>query len=94
MNKIVVLTNNVILIGNVHENNIGMIIDKPHSIQRTADGFQLIPFLENFTGQEWKEVTIQNKDILTSTEAENNEVLQAYLKKISGIITEDNKIIL
>jgi len=93
-NSIVVLTNNVVLIGDATETASGVLIAKPHSIQRAAEGFQIQPFLEMHTGQEWKEIEIKNEHILASKEADNNELLTAYLQKISGIQLEDKKIII
>jgi len=94
MNKITVLTNNVILIGDTDENAYGVIIQKPHSITLSPDGYVIQPFLEKFTGQNWPELFIKDKDVLCVNKAENNEILQGYLEKISGIQTEDKKIII
>jgi len=93
-NKLVVLTNNVVLIGDATDTASGVLIAKPHSIQPTAEGLQIQPFLEQFTGQEWKEIEIKTEHILALTDAENNDVLTAYLQKISGIQLEDKKIII
>ena len=94
MNKITVLTNNVVLIGSTKITHDGLLISKPHSVQRAAEGFQIQPFLESFTGQEWKEIEIKSEHVLASTEADNNELLTAYLQKISGIDVSQPEIIL
>ena len=94
MNKIVVTTGNIILIGNVVEQEHGIDIDKPYSITLTPNGYELQPFLEKFTGQNWKEIFLKDKDILSMVEAENNELLQAYLSKISGLDISQPEIIL
>jgi len=94
MNKITLLTNNVILIGSTIEDDYGVIISKPHSIQNQGEQYQLTPFLENLTGQNIPEITIKHEHVIDSFVAENNEILQAYLEKISGIQTEDKKIII
>ena len=93
-NKIVVLTNNVVLIGDTTITDDGVLILRPHSVQRDDVGFKIQPFLEMFTGQEWSEIEIKNEHILASTEADNNELLQAYLQKISGIDITPPEIIL
>lgn len=93
-NMITVLTNNIILIGNTEETQGGILVDKPHSIQNTGTEYLLTPFLEKHIGQSLSQTFIKNEHILTSVVAENNELLQAYLKKISGIQLEDKQIIL
>ena len=93
MNEIIILENNIVLIGTVKEIENGIKIYKPYSIQRSSEGFQLQPFLEMFTGQNWNEVEIKNSSILTKGKAENNELLQGYLQKISGIEVKHPKII-
>lgn len=94
MNRITVLTNNVVLIGSTTETDNGVLILKPHSVQRASEGFQIQPFLESFTGQEWNEIEIKSEHVLASTEADNNELLTAYLQKISGIDISQPEIIL
>jgi len=94
MNKITLLINNVILIGSTTEDDYSVIISKPHSIQNHGDQYQLTPFLENLIGQNVPEITIKHDHVIDSFEAENNEILQGYLEKISGIQTEDKKIII
>lgn len=94
MNKITVLTNNVILIGDTKETPTGVTIDKPYSIQQRGEEYILTPFLEAHIGQRFPQAEIKTEHILTSVEAENNELLQGYIKQISGIEVEDTKIIL
>ena len=93
MNKILVLINNVILIGNVTESNDEVTIDKPYSIKLTSDGYQLQPFLKDFTGQDWPSMTFLREHILTSNKAEQNDILVQYLSTISGIELPNDKII-
>lgn len=45
----------------------------------------LTPFLEAHIGQNVPELIIQKAHIIASVEAENNDLLQGYLQKISGI---------
>jgi len=92
-NSIVVLTNNVVLIGATTKTDNGVLIQKPHSIQRSGEGFQIQQFLEMFTGQTWDEIEIKDEHILASTEAQKNELLTAYLQKISGIDLGNKQII-
>lgn len=94
MNKITVLTNNVILIGNTVETADGVLIDKPHSIQQSGEEYILTPFLEQHIGQNLNQVPIKSIHIVASVEAENNELLQGYLQKISGIDISSPDIIL
>ena len=94
-NKIVVLTNNVILIGRVKEVDDGIIITKPNAIKLTPTGkyndgkpemnYELSPFLQEHTGQSWDEMPLKDIHILTSATAEKNDLLDNYLQLISGI---------
>ena len=94
LNKISVLVNNVILIGSTKDTVIGVIIDNPYSIQNNGQEYILTPFLENLIGQNVPQIVLKEEHIIASFDAENNEILQGYLQKISGIIMQDEKIII
>jgi len=94
MNKITVMTNNVILIGNTVDTQDGVLISKPYSIRNTGQAFELTPFLEAHIGQNVNEIEIKKEQIITSLEAEKNDILDAYLEKISGIVIPKQEIIL
>ncbi len=95
MNKITVLTNNVILIGDTTDIDGGIKISKPFSMQGgNGQDHMLTPFLEAHIGQKVDEIELQNVHILTSVEAENNDLLQGYLQKISGIEMPKQEILL
>ena len=93
-NKILVLTNNVILIGSVTDTLAGVIINKPYSIQNNGSEYILTPFLEAHVGQPVSHIVLKNEHIMTSFDAENNELLQGYLTKISGINLTSKEIII
>lgn len=94
MNCITILTNNVILIGDTIEDATGLTIRKPHSIQHTGNEYILTPFLESHIGQNVSLITVKHEHILSSLPAEKNDILDAYLQKITGIHLEDKRIIL
>lgn len=94
MNKITVLTNNVILIGDTTDTMDGIIVQKPHSIQNNGQDYILTPFLEELIGQNIGELSLKTQHVLASVEAENNGLLQAYLEKISGIVIPKQEILL
>ena len=95
MNKITVLTNNVILIGDTEPTDSGVVIKKPYSIQGgNGNPFLLTPFLEAHIGQNVPKLELKNEHILCSVEAENNDLLQGYLQQISGIEVPKQEIIL
>ena len=94
MKQIIVLTNNVILMGEVtHEDGV-VTIEKPYSITLSPDGYLLQPFLEKHTGNRWDIFTTSKRNILSIKDADKNDILDEYLKLISGIQTEDKQIIL
>jgi len=94
-NKLVITTNNIVLIGSVEVVDYGIIIDKPHSITLTPEGYILQPFLQKFTGQIWNNIELKDKDILTTGDIDmTNPILEEYLKKISGIEIENKQIII
>ena len=95
MNKITVLINNIILIGDTEDVDGGIRVTKPFSMQGgNGQDHMLTPFLEAHLGQEVPEVIIKSEHVLTSIEAENNDILQGYLQKISGIELPKQEILL
>lgn len=93
MNKISLLINNVILIGFHIDTPDGIIVKKPYSIQNNGQEYILTPFLENLIGQNVESIPLRQEHILASFDAENNELLQGYLQKISGISLTQQEII-
>jgi len=95
MNKINILTNNVLVIGFTTETEFGYKIEKPFSIQGgNGNDFMLTPLFEAHIGQNVPEIEIKSEHILASVEAENNDLLTGYLQKISGIDVSQPSIIL
>ena len=87
MNKFVVLNNNVILIGGVLDKEDSINIQKPYMVVPEGNQVILIPYLRDILGQNVQEIDILNSNVLTTIPAENNTILQTYLKEISGIET-------
>ena len=87
MNSFIVLNNNVILIGRISEGKNSVKIQKPYMVVPEGNQVILIPYLRDILGQDVQEIDIQKSNILTTIQAENNTILQTYLKEISGIET-------
>lgn len=94
MNCITILTTNVILIGDTEVTDTGVTIQKPYSIQKAnGEEFVMTPFLQAHIGQEVETLDLKSEHILCSVECEKNDLLDGYLKQISGIVLEDKKIV-
>lgn len=93
MNRITITTNNIIIIGDteVFEDG-GVVISKPYSIQNNGQEYILQPLFEAHIGQPVPKLSLKAIHVLDSFEAQNNDLLQGYLKRVSGIELSDQKI--
>ena len=94
MNCITITSTNVVLIGDTEVQGNETTIQKPYSIRNTGEQFEMVPWLETHIGQPVPEVTLKNEHIISTLKADNNEILEAYLSKISGIDVAQPEIIL
>ena len=95
-NSFIILDNNVILLGQMPDTEISgktLKILNPYLVIPDNKQVLIIPYMKDILGQEVKEIDINSAHILTILSAENNSILQTYLKEISGIVTNDEIIL-
>jgi len=93
--KYFTLSNNVILVGKLEkEEDEFYIVKKPYMIVSNGESVMLIPYLEDLLGQEIDFCQLTKNQIISIIPAENNDLLQTYIKEITGIETPGEHLIL
>ena len=83
-----ILSNNIVIIAKSIGFEDGYELQDPYMVYHNQGQVMLTPYLQDVIGQKAETIEIKNKDILTITPAETkNDILQSYLKQISGIET-------
>jgi hypothetical protein len=93
--KYLTLSNNVILIGKLEkEESDFYILKKPYMIVTNGESVMLIPYMADLISQNVDTCKITKNQVISIIEANNTEILQTYIKEITGIETPDNQLIL
>ena len=93
--KYFTLSNNVILIGKVEkEDSESYVVKKPFMIVSNGESVMLIPYMNDLLGQEIDLCTLNKNQIISIINADNNELLQTYIKEITGIEIPGEQLIL
>ena len=93
--KYFTLSNNVILIGKVEEETEdSFIVKKPFMIVNNGESVMLIPYMNDLIGQEVDICELNKNQIISIIETKNNDLLQTYIKEITGIEVPGEELIL
>ena len=89
------LITNQLIIGKTTPNTSAntYIIEQPFEVIPTVDGVQMIPLDAHILGKEIQVIEVSKNNTLYSNEC-SQELQNTYLKTISGIETDDKKLII